>query len=178
MQQDNISELKKWVGELARRENEDGLVRLNRGVELIAKNFAVEQHEVGILGLTPDDKFLEFLAPENLRTVGRVPVTSASALSARTVREKKPELMNNFVSVPHASVFEAVPISAEQRGQAIQKIMSAPIMLGPRVIGVVQVSRKGKTAADAGPDFTQTQLRELKTIADALAPCILVCEKG
>jgi GAF domain-containing protein len=177
MHEDHISELKKWVAELARKENEGEFVRLNRAVELIAKNFAVETHEVGILGLTPDEKSLRFLAPENLRTVGRIPLTSASALAARTVREKRAEVANNFAVIPHASVFEAVPISEEQRGEAIQKIMSAPIMLGPRVIGVVQVSRKGKTAADAGPDFTQTQLRELKTIADALAPCILVCEK-
>jgi hypothetical protein len=54
--------------------------------------------------------------------------------------------------------------------------MSAPIALANRVIGVVQVSRKGKAATDAGPDFTYPQLRELKTIADVLAPCILLCK--
>ena len=54
--------------------------------------------------------------------------------------------------------------------------MSAPITLEDRVIGVVQVSRKGKAAADAGADFTYPQLRELKTIADALAPCISLCK--
>ena len=35
------------------------------------------------------------------------------------------------------------------------------------------MSRKGKSLADAGPDFTYPQLRELKTISDALAPCII-----
>jgi hypothetical protein len=49
--------------------------------------------------------------------------------------------------------------------------------MGERVVGVVQVSRRGKTVADAGADFTYPQLRELKVIADALAPCIVLCAK-
>jgi len=171
---EHINELKKWVAELARQGDEGDQVRLNRAVELISKQFAVQMHEVAILGLTADGKFLKFLAPDQLRTVGQIPLSSTKALAARTVRENRPELVNHFAAVPHASVFEAVPISEEKRTEAIQKIMSAPITLGTKVIGVVQVSRKGKTLADAGPDFTHPQLRELKTIADALAPCILV----
>jgi len=178
MPSDYIGDLQKWVNELARKSDENGVGRLNRAVELISKNFAVQPHEVAILGLTADGRFLRFLAPENLCAVGQVPLSSARSLAARTVREKRPELVNHFSMVPHASVFEAVPINENQPGEAIQKIMSAPIMLGARAIGVVQVSRKGKVIAEAGPDFTQPQLRELKTIADALAPCILVDGKN
>ncbi len=177
MPSEHISDLKKWVGELARKSNEGEIVRLNRAVELISKNFAVQLHEVAILGLTANERFLRFLAPENLCAVGQVPLSSARSLAARTVREKRAELINHFPLVPHASVFEAVPIAEDQPGEAIQKIMSAPIMLGARAIGVIQVSRKGKTIADAGPDFTHPQLQELKTIAEALAPCILMLEK-
>jgi len=50
--------------------------------------------------------------------------------------------------------------------------MSAPILLDRKIVGVIQVSRKGKTASDAGPDFTHPQLRELKAVADTLAECI------
>jgi hypothetical protein len=92
------------------------------------------------------------------------------------VREKRPELINHFSVVPHASVFEAVPIAADLRSGPIPRIMSAPIIRGSRVLGVVQVPRKGKTLAEAGPDFTYPQLRELKTISDALAPCIILCK--
>jgi GAF domain-containing protein len=177
MPSEHIGDLKKWVSELARQRYEAESIRLDRAVELIGKNFGVQMHEVAILGLTPDEKSLQFLAPATLRTVGQIPLSSTKALAARTVREKRPELVNHFSVVPHASVFEAVPINENERGEAIQKIMSAPITLGNRVIGVVQVSRKGKAAADAGPDFTYPQLRELKTIADALAPCILLRKK-
>jgi len=177
MPSEHIGDLKKWVNELARRNNEGEAVRLNRAVELISKDFGVKSHEVAILGLTPDEKSLRFLAPDNLRPVGQIPLTSGSSLAARTARERRPEVINHFSVVPHASVFEGVPIAEELRGDPIQKIMSSPITLGNQVIGVVQVSRKGKTLTDAGPDFTHAQLRELKTISDALAPCIMLVNK-
>jgi hypothetical protein len=176
MSSEHIGDLKKWASALVRENNEGESVRLNHAVELIGKNFGVQAHEVAILGLTPDEKSLQFLAPDSLRIVGQIPLSSTKALAARTVREKRSELVNHFSVVPHASVFEAVPINENERSEAIQKIMSAPITLGTRVIGVVQVSRKGRAAADAGPDFTYPQLRELKTIADALAPCIPLCK--
>jgi GAF domain-containing protein len=174
---EHIGDLKKWVSELARHANEGETVRLNRAVELISKNFGVQNHEVAILGLTSDERSLRFLAPDNLRTVGQIPLSSTTSLAARTLREKRPELVNHFTVVPHASVFEGVPLNEEARGEPIQKIMSSPILLGQRAIGVIQVSRKGSSLEKAGDDFTHSQLRELKTISDALAPCLLLCNK-
>ena len=174
---EHLSELKKWATEVARTGGNGEPIQLDRAVELISKNFAVQAHEVAILGLTSDERSLRFLTPGNLRTVGQIPLSSANALAARTVREKRPELINHFSVVPHASVFEAVPITEELRGDPIQKIMSSPVIAANRVIGVLQVSRKGKAQADAGPDFTHPQLRELKSISETLAPCILLCNK-
>ncbi|HTX15521.1 MAG TPA: GAF domain-containing protein [Candidatus Baltobacteraceae bacterium] len=175
MPSEQIGELKKWVAEVFRQGEDSASLPLNRAVELIGKNFGVQTHEVAILALTHDERYLRFLSPDGLRIVGQIPLTSTNALAARTAREKRPELINHFSVVPHASVFEGVPINETERGDPIQKIMSAPIAVGDRVIGVLQVSRKGKAAADAGADFTYPQLRELKTIADALAPCIMAC---
>jgi len=177
MTSQHIGDLKKWVAELARQRNEGDAVRLDRAGELISKNFGVQTHEVAVMGLTSDERSLRFLAPDNLRTIGQVPLSSGNSLAARTFREKRAEIINHFTVVPHASVFEGVPVNEEQRTPPIQKIMSSPIMMGPRAIGVIQVSRKAKTLADAGADFTQSQLRELKIVSDALAPCILLCTK-
>src|SRR5690348_5205683 len=174
---EHIGDLQKRVTELARQGKEGDTVRLDRAVDLISKNFGVQTHEVAILGLTSDERSLRFLAPASLRTIGQVPLSSGNALAARTLRDKRTELINHFSVVPHASVFEGVPVNEQQRTPPIQKIMSSPIMLGPRAIGVLQVSRKAKTLQDAGADFTQSQLRELKVISDALAPCILLCNR-
>jgi hypothetical protein len=178
MSSEQINDLKKWVGELVRQSSDGQFVGLNRVVDMISKNFAVQAHEVAILVITADDRFLRFVVPEKLREMGQIPLTSTNALAARTVREKRPEVINHFAVVPHSSVFEAVPIVAEQRGEAIQKIMSAPIVQERKVAGVVQISRKGRTAADAGPDFTHPQLRELKTVADVLGACIPLLAKA
>lgn len=175
MASEHIGELKKWVGELARVGGEGETVRLNRAVDLIAKNFGVRPHEVAILGFTGDERALRFLAPESLRPVGEIPLTSISSLAVRTARERRPEVVNRFTMVPHASVFEGVPIGGDERAEPIQKIMSAPIVLGTRVVGVLQVSRKASDSSEAGPDFTQGQLRELGVICDALAPCVILC---
>src|ERR1700678_1530458 len=177
MPSEHTSELKKWVAEVVRQSGGGEFVGMNRIVDLISKNFAVQAHEVAILAITPDDRFLRFVAPEKLQHVGQIPLTSTNSLASRTVREKRSEVINHFAVVPHSSVFEAVPIVQEERGEAIQKIMSAPILQERKVAAVIQISRKGKTAADAGPDFTHPQLRELKIVADTLAPCVPLFSK-
>jgi transcriptional regulator with GAF, ATPase, and Fis domain len=173
-----ITELKKWAAELARRSGEDNEIGLAHAVDLISRNFSVRPHEVAIFALTADERFLQFLVPERLREVGQIPTTSTHSLAARTVREKRAEVINHFAAIPHSSVFEAVRIAADQPGEAIQKIMSAPLLVDRKVVGVIQISRKANSAPDAGPDFTHQQLRELKIIADALAPCISVGVKA
>jgi len=178
MANEHIGELKRWVSELARVSGEGEFVRLNRAVELIAKNFRVRPDEVAILGFTPDERALCFLAPDNLRKMRNIPLNSLESLAARTVRERKPEAINHFAVVPHMSGFERVPVAEERRAEPIQKIMSAPIKLGSRVVGVLQVSRKGNEMADAGPDFTEAQLRELSVVCEALAPCVIMCRES
>jgi hypothetical protein len=172
-----ITELKKWANELVRSNASGDDAGMHRAVELMSKHFAVQPHEVAILVAMPDERFLRFVMPENLQGVGQIPLTSANSLAVRTAREKRPEMTNHFSAVPHMSVFEAVPISEDKRGVAIQKIMSVPILFEKKVIGVIQVSRKGATPSDAGPDFVPQQLRELKSCADTIAPCIPLCAK-
>jgi GAF domain-containing protein len=178
MATEHLTEIKKWAQELSRKKDESEEVCLNRALILISKNFRVQSHEVAILSVTSDERFLRFLAPDNLREVGQVPLSSGSALVARTVRERRPEIINHFSAMPHASVFEAVPIAEQQRGEPIQKIMSSPILQGDKVIGVLQVCRKGRSAAEAGADFTYPELRELKLIADTLAACVSLCRNS
>jgi|ERR1700680_2160666 len=144
--------------------------RLVEVLHVVGKAFAVQPDEIAIL-VVFQGRFLKFLIPAKLQSIGQIPLTSATSLAARTARERKPELINHFTAVPHASVFEAVPLF-DQRGDPIQKIMSAPFILDGKSIGVIQVSRKSKTVATAGPDFTPQNLRDLVAFAGALAPCI------
>jgi len=99
----------------------DALIQVAR---MIAKLFAVDADEVAILKVVPKFKSLKFILPERLALVGTIPLSSATALAARTARERRAEVVNNFSTARHANVFEAVPLGRDP-SELIQKIMSA-----------------------------------------------------
>ncbi len=148
----------------------------------IAKAFAVKEDEVAILRL--DKSMLSFVYPARLATVGSIPVNTSTSLAARTANTKRAEILNNFAQSKHASVFEAVELGVvkpkvagqhanpeEKLAHVIQKMISVPVMGPAGVLGVIQVSRKGKTAPEAGADFAPADLQKLVTIATSLAKC-------
>ena len=162
-----VTELERLADALA--EDGDGLptVSLSSVAERIAKNIGVRSDEVAIMGLSARWRHLRFLVPEKLKNMGYVPLSSNSALAARTARESRPEILNNFVAVRHASVFEGIKIG-EESAEAIQKIISAPILSDGRVVGVIQISRKGPSATAAGPDFTPDDLGRVLALCKPL----------
>lgn len=142
---------------------------LEKAVAELAKAFQVKLDEVALLHLTHNGSVLSFLYPLKLQKVGSIPMTSTASLAVRTVREKRPEMINNFPAQKHPTIFEAVELSAETKGSPIQKIMSAPLVLEGKAVGVIQVCRKGKTAPASGPDFTIKDLTTLISTAGVLA---------
>jgi hypothetical protein len=141
----------------------------------LGRLFGVDPDEAAILKVDPKSKNLKFVIPEKLAAVGSIPLSSATALAARTARERRAEVVNNFSTSRHATVFEGVPLGRRQ-GEMIQKIMSAPILEGTFVRGVVQISRKGHSSSDAGPDFTQKDLRALTSLSAALERFLKLCK--
>ena len=99
---------------------------------------------MAILGVSHRWRHLHFVVPEVLKNVGFIPLPTKSALAARTTRESRPEIANDFTSVRHASVFEGVKLAAET-AEVIQKIISAPILGGDRVVGVNKSVAKAPT---------------------------------
>jgi hypothetical protein len=141
---------------------------------MLAKLFSVAADEVAILKVVPKYKSLKFILPEKLTMVGTIPLTSTTALAARTARDRKPELVNNFSTARHSNVFEAVPLGRDP-SELIQKIMSAPILEGTKALGVVQISRKAASLAQAGADFTQKDLRTLVALSPTLHRLLKLC---
>ena len=139
--------------------------------ERIAKYMGVKVDEVAILGVSTRWRHLQFLVPEVLKNVGFIPLSSNSALAARTARESRPEINNSFAAVRHASVFEGVK-AATSTGESIQKIVSAPILCEGKVVGVMQISRKGASAATAGPDFSAEDLGKVLALCGPLGKLV------
>ena len=147
---------------------------LGRVAKTLAKLFDADPDEAAILKIDSKSKNLRFVIPEKLAVVGAIPLTSATALAARTARERRAEVVNNFNVSRHATVFEGVPLGRRQ-GEMIHKIMSAPIAEGTQALGVVQISRKGHSSSNAGPDFTQKDLRLLTSLSPILARFLKLC---
>jgi hypothetical protein len=143
----------------------------------LAKLFGVDADEVAILRLDTKTKNLKFVIPEKLAAIGSIPLSSTAALAARTARERRPEIVNNFSASRHATVFEGVPLGRRE-GEAIHKIMSAPILDGTHVRGVAQISRKGRSSTEAGADFTQKDLRTLTLICPAISRFVKLFQTG
>ncbi|MGB2670087.1 MAG: GAF domain-containing protein [Candidatus Acidiferrum sp.] len=135
--------------------------------ERIAKNLGVKSDEIALMGVSNRWRHLHFLVPESLKQIGFIPLSSTSAIAARTARESRPDIINNFASVRHATVFEGVKISGET-SELIQKLISAPILSGDKVVGVIQVSRKGATPKEAGPDFSADDLGKILALCKPL----------
>jgi len=135
--------------------------------------FNVGRAEVALMRTEKD--VLNFLFPAELKAAGFIPLSSASAVAARTANSRKVELFNNFVIVQHANVFESIKLSTlgqsdKPGANAIQKLMTTPVVdPQQRVLGVIQICRKGITQDDAGPDFTLNDLQNLEAAARVLA---------
>jgi GAF domain len=146
-------------------------IPLDAVAEKIAKNLGVQTGEVAVLGVSTRWKHLHFLVPQALKNVGFIPLSSTSALAARTARESRPEINNNFPAVRHATVFEGVK-TATTKGESIQKIISAPILCDGKVVGVMQISRKGAKVMEAGGDFTAEDLGKVLALCRPLGKLV------
>ena len=167
-----VTELERLASALERDEASAKDVSLEMLATKIAKELHVKNDEVAILGVSNRWRHLHFLVPAALKNVGFIPLTSNSALAAKTVRESRPEINNEFSKVRHATVFEGVK-AATTTGESIQKIISAPILSEGKVVGVMQVSRKGENANAAGPDFSSDDLGKVLALCRPLARLVM-----
>jgi hypothetical protein len=162
-----VSELERIANALVTDDSGTSQISLPSIAERIAKSLGVKTDEVAILGLSTKWRHLHFLVPESLKNVGFIPLSSNSALAARTARDMRPEINNTFSGARHATVFEAAKVGGES-GEAIQKIISAPILSDGKVIGVIQISRKGASPSFAGPDFTSEDVGKVIALCKPL----------
>ena len=162
-----VSELERIASALESDATATSQVSLAGIAERIAKNLGVRPDEVALMGVSTRWRHLHFLVPESLKQVGFIPLSSTSAVAARTARESRPDIINNFAGVRHATVFEGVKIAGET-SEIIQKLISAPILSGDKVVGVIQVSRKGTNPSVAGPDFSADDLGKVLALCKPL----------
>ena len=139
----------------------------DRVVKHACTAFHAKADEVAILMTTSDGKHLRFVAPRKFSDLGTIPITKRDSIAVNVFAKKTGEAMNNVPMVKHVAFFESVKI--RDRVAPIQKMVTVPIVYDSQVVGVAQISRKGETPGEAGPDFTEADVRRAQQMFEELA---------
>jgi hypothetical protein len=139
-----------------------------RIVKSVAGGFGAKADEVAILILTTDEKHLRFVAPRKFVDLGTIPITKRDSIAVSILGKRAGEAMNNVPMVKHVAFFESVKL--RDRALPIQKMITVPILHRGEPIGVAQISRKGETPTEAGPDFTSGDVKKAQDFFQAVAP--------
>jgi hypothetical protein len=138
-----------------------------RVVKHVCGAFAAKNDEVAILVLTSDGRHLRFAAPRKFAELGTIPVTKRDSIAVTIFNRRVGEATNNVPMVRHVSFFESVKL--RDRAVPIQKMITVPILHGTEAVGVAQISRKGETPTEAGPDFTNADVRKAQDLFRSIA---------
>ncbi len=142
--------------------------RLKYIAEELASFFGVRTHEVGIFRVNHKNHEIVFIWPQGMTSFGHIPLNAVNSLVAKTANDRAATVDNSFSGSRHLFIFEHMLAEKSER-IPLQKIMSAPIIKGADVLGVLQISRKAATVTEAGADFTPQNLDELRTISTIIA---------
>lgn len=150
---------------------------LEAGCEALAQAIAdaiqVRPDEVAILLLTSSRETLKFVWPRALyESRSAFPASHKYAFASGILSTMKGKVDNKLSESKHLKFFENVK-GLETSGMPIQKMLALPLVAGPTPIGVVEVSRKGKSAAEAGPNFTPQDAQTLVGVCRAAAPILV-----
>jgi hypothetical protein len=143
-----------------------------RIVKSASAAFGAKTDEVAILVVTTDGKHLRFVAPRKFSELGTIPVTKRDSIAVNILGRKAGEAINNVPMVKHVAFFESVKL--RDRHVPIQKMITVPILHQGEAIGVAQISRKGETPAEAGPDFTPADVKKAEDFFRAVAPFLVL----
>lgn len=138
-----------------------------RVVKYVAGVFGAKTDEVALLFLTSDGKHLRFAAPRKFFDLGTIPITKRDSIAVTILGRKAGEAINNVPMVKHVSFFESVKL--RDRAVPIQKMITVPILHDGEALGVAQVSRKGESAAESGPDFSAADVRRAQEVFEVVA---------
>jgi len=139
-----------------------------RVVKYTTAEFGTKADEVAILIVSGDGKHLRFAAPRKFAELGTIPMSKRDSIAVSIFAKKSGEAMNNVPMVKHVSFFESIKL--RDRVAPIQKMITVPILHDGEAVGVAQISRKGESPTEAGPDFTAADVKRAEQLFSAVAP--------
>jgi hypothetical protein len=134
--------------------------------------------ELAILILSPDRLMVRFVYPPELAEGSNTfPVTVVS-LANHVIMTRRSLLSNAVREIRHLAFYERIRIR-ERSPLEIQKLLVVPVKGSDgQVRGVIEVSRRGKTRAEAGRDFRLQDQQVLEQLAALAAPALEIAFPG
>ena len=141
-----------------------------RVVKVVSQEFSCKQEEVAVLLLSSDGRHLRFIAPRRFAELGSIPTSKRDSIAVGVLSKRSGDVINNVPMVKHVSFFESIKL--KDKPIPIQKMVTTPLLVKGQPVGVVEISRKGETSRDAGPDFTPADLRHVQEVFEGIAPLL------
>jgi len=141
-----------------------------RVVKVVSQEFSCKQEEVAVLLLSSDGRHLRFIAPRRFAELGSIPTSKRDSIAVGVLSKRSGDVINNVPMVKHVSFFESIKL--KDKPIPIQKMVTTPLLVKGQPVGVVEISRKGETSREAGPDFTPADLRHVQEVFEGIAPLL------
>jgi hypothetical protein len=123
----------------------------------------LSQRSVFVLEMHRDGSLLEFIYPPQLKG-NMLPVDNKN-IAGRSAIAKRSYISNNVREEKGFVIFDWL---MNMGGAPIQKMITYPVLFTDEVIAVLQVTRRGVTFAEAGPNFQKEDLDKVKFLLDDL----------
>jgi len=124
-----------------------------------------------VLVRTNDNLRLKFEHPPALSAGVNVFPVASTSFAGEVARTSRGAIDNGFAAAKHLGFYERIHRN-DARMEPIQKLMAVPMRAGQFSFAVVEVGRRGATAAEAGPDFAPSDLGRLAEVCEAVAPTL------
>jgi hypothetical protein len=121
----------------------------------------LSQRSVFVLDMHRDGSLLEFTYPPQLKS-NMLPVDNKH-IAGRAAITKRSYISNN---VREEKGFVILDWLMSMGGAPIQKMITYPVIFIDEVIAVLQVTRRGVTLSDAGPNFQKEDLDKIKPLVN------------
>lgn len=148
----------------ARQALDDFLSQLHRH---LASAAGVREDEAAIL-LLDSNRNLKFFQPRYLAGRGAIPVSYSHSFVTKVMQAGQPAIENRFQNVKHLQLFEEFK-KENPNALPIQKMMCIPLQAKEwGVYGALELSRKGNTPEQAGPDWREMDLESVMELVQPL----------
>lgn len=138
--------------------------------EAIAARLQVKPDEVAIMLLNATGQTLMFVWPPPLFSGGAAfPANHKTAIASGVLATLKGRVDNKISESKHLKFYESVT-GMQTSKLPIQKMVALPLFSRDKKLGVVEVSRKGKTPEEAGPNFTPEDAQALVVLCKEASP--------